>query len=162
MPNKHAACGWLCSEVVIMHNTGPLSAHACRNLHSPYASLAHLVMKNTRLSSLSLPVCASDDAFIICVKLLHSSTFSMLHLPSITHHRLTITSPPFPVSPPLLKALHLSTPLRCFSLLHFPSVFPSFPIWEDSRMEGREWTVCLLVILTLGWTDAQTNDTNLR
>uniref|UniRef100_A0A3Q0SG52 Procollagen C-endopeptidase enhancer b n=1 Tax=Amphilophus citrinellus TaxID=61819 RepID=A0A3Q0SG52_AMPCI len=30
------------------------------------------------------------------------------------------------------------------------------------RMEDREWTVCLLVILALGWTDAQTNDTNLR
>ncbi|XP_030609725.1 procollagen C-endopeptidase enhancer b [Archocentrus centrarchus] len=29
-------------------------------------------------------------------------------------------------------------------------------------MEDREWTVCLLVILALGWTDAQTNDTNLR
>uniref|UniRef100_A0A3P8SDW1 Procollagen C-endopeptidase enhancer b n=1 Tax=Amphiprion percula TaxID=161767 RepID=A0A3P8SDW1_AMPPE len=31
-----------------------------------------------------------------------------------------------------------------------------------SRMEGRVWTVCLLVSLTLGWTDAQSNTTNLR
>ncbi|XP_008300318.1 procollagen C-endopeptidase enhancer 2-like isoform X2 [Stegastes partitus] len=29
-------------------------------------------------------------------------------------------------------------------------------------MEDRVWTVCLLVILTLGWTDAQTNSSNLR
>ncbi|XP_023129933.2 procollagen C-endopeptidase enhancer b [Amphiprion ocellaris] len=29
-------------------------------------------------------------------------------------------------------------------------------------MEGRVWTVCLLVSLTLGWTDAQSNTTNLR
>lgn len=69
-------------------------------------------------STLAVNQCKQHFLLLVtCINQLHSRTLAFLHLPSVTPHHPTITSPPLPASPPLPKTLPLSTPLRCFSLL---------------------------------------------
>lgn len=95
------------------------------------------------------PVPGAAHTFILAggrfqaVSPLHLSDVSLLRhsprrLPS------SLPSPFFPSSPPVLPPS---------SGLLFSST--SFPTSEDSGMEARVWTLCVLVALQLRWTQAQ-------
>lgn len=93
----------------------------------------------------------------------HSSTISFLLLPSITHHLHTHHIPPINSLPSWFEPWVSPRLQLCFSLFPPASSSPltSFLISEESRMEDRVWTL-YLVILTLGWAEAQSQSNFTR